>query len=137
MQWHVYIYREREGERERDRDRERESTEQSDDPTTTITLKQKLEMVYSFTFYVALYIYIYILSLYLLSHLQLSKWTGQSCISFYSKFLSISLLLVAPLLPQGATYQITSCHVLVSVCVCGGPSPPFETARDQSELFAF
>ena len=25
------------------------------------------------------------------------------------------------LLPQGVTYQITSCHALVSVCVCGGP----------------
>ena len=38
----------------------------------SITLKQKLEMVYSF-------IYIYILSLYVVSHLELSKWTGQSC----------------------------------------------------------
>ena len=41
------------------------------------------------------------------------------------------------MLPQGATYQITLCHALVSVCVCGGPPQPFKTARAQSELFAF
>ena len=28
---------------------------------------------------IQLYIYIYILSLYVVSHLELSKWTGQSC----------------------------------------------------------
>ena len=38
-----------------------------------------------------------------MSHLELSKWTGQSCISFYSKFLSISLLFY---------------HVAVVVVVC-------------------
>ena len=54
----------------------------------SITLKQKVEMVYSFTFYAALYIYCH-----LICHLELSKWTGQSCIYFYRKFLSISLLL--------------------------------------------
>ena len=36
--------------------------------------------------------FIYLLSLCVLSHLELSKWTGQSCISFYCKCLSISLL---------------------------------------------
>ena len=41
------------------------------------------------------------------------------------------------MLPQGATYQITLCHALVSVCVCGAPTQPFKTARAQSELFAF
>ena len=36
--------------------------------------------------------FIYLLSPYVLCHLELSKWTGQSCIPFCSKFLSISLL---------------------------------------------
>ena len=67
------------------------------------TLKQKLEMLYSFTFYKALYIYL----LSELCHLELSKWTGQSCISFYAKFLSIAwwffimlLLLLCSITPQ-------------------------------------
>ena len=74
MQWQVYIYR--------------ESTAQSDLPPWYHSEAKagngiQLYMLCSF---------IYLLSLYVLSHLELSKWTGQSCISFYSKFLSISLL---------------------------------------------
>ena len=40
----------------------------------------QLYILYSF-------IYIYLLSLYELCHLELSKWTGQSCICFYANFL--------------------------------------------------
>ena len=76
------------------------------------TLKQKLEMVYSFTFYTALYIYL--LSLYELCHLELSKWTGQSCICFYAKFLwfyHVVLLLLLLLL------CISPQHIYVVVVV--------------------
>ena len=52
--------------------------------------------------------FIYLLSLYVLSHLELSKWTGQSCISFYNKFLSISLLF----------YHVCCCDGLFSFIVC-------------------
>ena len=48
----------------------------------------------SWKWYTALHsiqLYIYLVSLYELCHLELSKWTGQSCICFYAKFLSISL----------------------------------------------
>ena len=55
----------------------------------SITLNQKLYMEYSFTFYAALYM----LSLYISCHLELSNWTGQSCIYFYRTFLSIYLSL--------------------------------------------
>ena len=56
---------------------------------THIKLQQKLYIVYSFTFYTALYM----LSLYISCHLELSNWTGQSCIYFYRTFLSIYLWL--------------------------------------------
>ena len=49
-----------------------------------ISLKQKLYMVYSFTFYAALYM----LSLSVQCHLELSKWTGQSCIYCNRKCIS-------------------------------------------------
>ena len=85
----------------------RESTAQSDlpPPPRFITLKQKLEMVYSFTCYAALYMW----SLYVLCHLELSKWTGQSCISFYSKYLSISL----------SFYNVVVVVVVVVYCTTG------------------
>ena len=37
------------------------------------------------------FIQLYILSSFIFCHLELSNWTGQSCIYFYRKFLSISL----------------------------------------------
>ena len=63
--------------------------------------RQRLEMVYSF-------IYIY-------CHLELSKWRGQSCISFYGKFLYdfIMLLLLLLLLLLCITPQ----HIYVVVVV--------------------
>ena len=41
--------------------------------------------------YHSMQLYIYLLSLYVLSHLELSKWTGQTCTSSYGKYLSISV----------------------------------------------
>ena len=62
-------------------------------------------------------LYIYILSLYFLSHLELSKWTGQSCISFYSKFLSISLLFYHVAVVVVVVVYYTTTYICVVVVV--------------------
>ena len=69
-----------------------------------IRLKQKLYMVYSFTFYPAL------LSSLIFCHLELSNWTGQSCIYFYRKFLSISLWLLY--------YVVVVYYTTTTTCCC-------------------
>ena len=72
----------------------------------------------SWKWYTALHsmqLYIYLLSLYVLSHLELSKWTGQSCISFYGKFLSISVWfyhVVVVVVYYTTTYICCCCCVL-------------------------
>ena len=53
--------------------------------------------------------FIYLLSLYVLCHLELSKWAGQSCISFYCKFLSISLLFY---------YVVVVYYTTTYICCC-------------------
>ena len=61
---------------------------------------------------IQLYIYIYILSLYVVSHLELSKWTGQSCF-VNCKFLYDFIMLLLLLLLLCITRQ----HIYVVVVV--------------------
>ena len=64
--------------------------------------------------------FIYLLSLYVLCHLELSKWTGQSCISFYSKYLSISLLFyyVVVVVGGGGVVYYSTTYICCCCCCC-------------------
>ena len=73
----------------------------------------------SWKWYTALHsiqLYIYLLSLYELCHLELSKWTGQSCICFYAKFLWFYHV-VAVIVHFTTTYICCCCCCCSCCCV--------------------
>ena len=77
----------------------------------------------SWKWYTALHsiqLYIYLLSLYQLCHLELSKWTGQSCICFYAKFLSISLWFyhVVVVVVVVVVVYYTTTYICCCCCCC-------------------